>query len=476
MGREIRSERFTTRDFQRFAEHLRQETDLLEAWCRDGRLAAGGPAAGFELEAWLVDADGRPAARNAELLAALGDAPAVPELSRFNIEINTPPRPLRGEVFSAMHADLAATLARCEAAGAPLGLRLATVGILPTVREEDLVLANMSDRVRFRALNAQVLRLRRGRPIELDIAGRERLRTTHHDVMLEAATTSFQIHLQVDPGEAQRCYNAAVIAAGPMVAASANSPFLFGRDLWDETRVPLFEQSVNTEGGGAPGRNPNRVTFGEDYARGGLPGLFRENLERFPVLLPALLDEPPEALAHLRLHNGTIWRWNRPLVGFDARGRPQLRIEHRVVPAGPSAADALANAALFYGLVAHLARQSPAPEARLPFAAARANFYRAARHGLAAELAWWEGGRRPAARLLAEWGCPAAREGLAALGVAAADIERYLGIIEQRVAAGRNGAAWQRAWRARHGPDMGALTLAYLARQHDDRPVHQWTL
>lgn len=475
MGREISTDHFSARDFERFAERLREETERLAGWFAADRFAATGPVAGFELETWLVDGAGRPAPRNAELLAVLKGAPVVPELSRFNIELNVTPRPLRGDALSALHGELVATLARCEAAGAPLGLRLATIGILPTVREEDLVLANMSDSARYRALNEQVLRMRHGHPMELDIRGRDHLRTTHHDVMLEAATTSFQIHLQVPPAEARRLFNAALIASGPMVAASANSPFLFGRDLWDETRVPLFEQSVNTQVAGRRDR-PNRVTFGTAYLQEGLMELFQENLARFPVLLPALLDEPADTLPHLRLHNGTIWRWNRPLVGFDADGRPHLRIEHRVVPAGPSAADALANAALFYGLAAHLARRPVPPETRLPFAAARQNFYRAARHGLAARLRWLDGTERPAGELLAEVICPAAREGLADLGVAAADAQRYLGIVSGRIAAACNGAAWQRAWCARHGMDMQALTRAYLARQHQDRPVHQWTL
>jgi hypothetical protein len=270
-----------------------------------------------------------------------------------------------------------------------MGLQLQAIGILPTISQQQLVLRNMSQLQRYIALNQQILRLRGGRPIELHIEGEESLSLRHHDVMLEAATTSFQIHLQVDAGLAARYYNAAKIASAAVVAASANSPFLFGRQLWEETRIPLFEQAVSV---GASDRT-NRVSFGFRYIDHSIFEVFESNLQRYPVLLPMCSEESPAALSHLRLHNGTIWRWNRPLIGFSADGRPHIRIEHRVVPAGPTHLDQFANAAFFYGLVTAFARAAVAPELRLPFDACRGNFYRAARQGLHAQVEWLDGRR-----------------------------------------------------------------------------------
>ncbi len=474
MGREIATHRFSAEDFTRFHARLHAETALLASWFDAARFADTHPVGGFELEAWLVDAAARPAPINQAFLARLAQPLVVPELARFNVEINTAPRVLRGDALRRLHADLDLTWRRCNEAAAGLGARLVMIGILPTVRDEQLTVANMSDQERYRALNDQVFRLRHGRPITLDIAGRERLQTAHRDVMLEAATTSFQIHIQVRPAHAVRYYNAAQIVAAPVVAACANSPYLFGRALWEETRIPLFEQSVNTCDEAAAVCPPPRVTFGAGYVRHSLLELFRENLERYPVLLPVHEDRPATELNHLRLHNGTIWRWNRPLVGFGADGGAHLRVEHRVVPAGPTVIDTIANAALFFGLVHGLAHAQPAPEAELSFDAARSNFYAAARHGLDAVLAWPGHDRMPAQRLLLERLIPLARAGLRALGLDAPDVDEMLGVIRARVSSACTGAAWQRAYVARHGADMQALTTAYLARQAGGRPVHEW--
>lgn len=476
MGQEIKHVRFTRQDFALFQERLRTETELLAAWFEENRFDAGPAVGGFELEAWLIDRHCRPLPINERFIQALGSPMVVPELARFNVEMNSPPHVLQGDVLRRTEAELDATWRRCEAVAGELDARLVMIGILPTVREEELNLANMSRMKRFRALNAQVLGFRHGHPLEVDIHGADDLHTLHGDVMLEAAATSFQIHLQVPPAEAARFYNAALALSAPMVAATANSPHLFGKRLWDETRIPLFEQATaldETETDAA--HSLNRTTFGSGYVQS-LLDCFRENLEHHPVLLPILAAQAPEALAHLRLHNGTIWRWNRPIVGFDAAGRPHLRIEHRVVPAGPGVTDAVANMALFFGLVHALARQAPAPEEHLPFEQARANFYAAAEQGLAAELVWLDGRRRSVRRLLLDELLPLARAGLESLKLAPADIDRYLSIVAARVERGRTGATWQRAWVAQHGADMQALTAAYVARQRSGAPVHEWEL
>jgi gamma-glutamyl:cysteine ligase YbdK (ATP-grasp superfamily) len=468
MGQEIDTTTFTPEDFQLFQQRLHDETALLEQWFTDGRFSEHGSIGGFELEAWLVDKAGKPAALNAELLTALDNPLVVPELAAFNFELNTDPRELQDRALQAMATDLSRTWSACRQAAAGLEAQPVMIGILPSVQQADLSVKNMSGMRRYQALNSQVFKLRHGRPLQLFIEGRETLRTTHHDVMLEAGATSLQIHLQVPASSAHRYLAAAQIISGPMVAAGANSPYLFGHDLWDETRIPLFEQAVEV---GAP--HKRRVTFGNHYVRDSLLECFRENLEDYPILVPFDRDEPPEQLSHLRFHNGTIWRWNRPLIGME-NDTPHVRIEHRVVAAGPSIGDCIANAALFYGLVLALTA-STSSEERLTFRNARDNFYACARYGLAAEVEWFDGMRWPVHELLLAL-LPQARRALLDIGLVETDVSNYLGIIEARVRCGRNGAAWQRAWVAKHGADMTKLTLAYLEQQDSGRPVHEWTL
>jgi gamma-glutamyl:cysteine ligase YbdK (ATP-grasp superfamily) len=470
MGQEIDSATFGEADFARFAERLKVETDLVARWEADRRLSEGPFTAGFELECWLVDAAMRPAPRNEELLAALADPLVVAELSRFNIEMNGEPAVLAGTALSTLHARMDAVWRRAAEAARAMDLRLAMIGILPTVRSADLSLANMSTSLRYKALNEQVLRLREGRPITLDIAGRDHLRDVHRDVMLEAGATSFQVHLKVPASQAAAFYNASKLASGPLVALAANSPFLFGRDLWDETRIPLFEQAVSV----GDWDYAERVTFGVCYIEGGFSEVFRANRQRYPVLLPRLSDDPPERLAHLRLQNGTIWRWNRPLVGWDDDGTPHYRIEQRVAPAGPTSADMIANSAFYYGLVHALANAPTPPEVRCPFATARDTFYACARDGLRARIRWDQGDHVSVDRLILDSLLPMAADGLGALGIAAADRDHYLGIVAARVSSGRTGAGWQRAHVAATGTDMAGLLAAYLARQDEGAPVHLW--
>ncbi len=473
MGEEIHSSHFSEQDIAHYRASLENETALLRQWFAHAAFSPTGGIGGFEIETCLVDRSCRPTPLNTEFLQRLADPLVVPELARFNVEINTPPQPLAGAALQAMHTDLTQRWQHCLQTAQRLDADLLAVGILPSLQDRDLTLAHMSPMERYRALNEQVLRLRHDHPITIDIQGHNHLRTRHHDVMLEAAATSFQIHLQLNPAQAVRYYNSAMILSGPILAVSANSPYLFGHDLWDETRIPLFEQAVAVSP--RAGSRANRVTFGHAYVRQSLLQCFEENLADYAVLLPTPLPTPPERLAHLRLHNGTLWRWNRPLIGFDAAGTPHLRLEHRVLPAGPSLVDMIANAALFYGLIQELATADTPPESLLSFEQAQCNFYAAARHGLRASLVWLQGQPLPAQKLVHTL-LPLARRGLQRLAIDDADIDRYLGIIEGRLVSGMNGAAWQRAYVAQHGHDMTALTCAYREHQRSGRPVHEWTI
>lgn len=476
MGQDISRSAFTRQDFWRFQARLREETTRLADWFRTERLAPNGGVGGFEIEAWLVDRQGRPAPLNQAFLERLADPLVVPELSVFNIELNTPPLPLHGDALQQMHANLENLWQRCQRVAAELDATVMLIGIPPTLRVQDLSLDHMSCRERYRAINEQILSRRHGQPMELAIHGVETLHLTHPDVMLEAATTSFQTHLQVAARDAAVFFNAALALSAPMVAVAANSPLLFGKVLWQETRIPLFEQGVALAGGDhSDDPSYRRVSFGGGYIRDSLLELFAENLAHYPPLLPVDLSaEPATQLPHLRLHNGTIWRWNRPLLGFEADGTPHLRIEHRVMPAGPSIPDTIANATLYYGLVHGLAQTRPPVGETLEFAQCRANFYSAARDGLRAEVVWLNGRRLPLQRLLLEELLPLARRGLQALEIDTADVTEYLDIIAARVTSGRTGTGWQQGFIARHGSDFTALTLAYLDRQRSGRPVHEW--
>ncbi len=470
MGREISASRFTAQDFSQFLQHLRDETGQLARLFEQQALASSGGIGGYELEAWLIQADGTPAPVNKEFLAYLDNPLVVPELAAFNVELNTDPRQLKADALTAMERDLAANWSACQQAAGQFDAALVMIGILPSVTQQQLSLRNMSGMARYRALNEQVFLLRHGEPLHLHIEGNETLSLTHHDVMLEAGTTSLQIHLQVPVEQAHRYMNAAHVASAPMVAAAANSPYLFGHDLWHETRVPLFEQAVEV---GSP--KQRRVTFGRGYIQDSLFECFQENLDNYPVLVPINLSDSGEPLAHLRFHNGTIWRWNRPLIGVEQEPL-HLRIEHRVVPAGPSVIDCIANAAFFYGLMQSWITMAEPLEGRLDFSTARSNFYTCARQGLGAEVKWLDGYEGGVRELLLEQLLPESRQGLQQLGITARDIEYYLGIMEQRISTGRNGACWQRDWVARHGNNMQSLTLAYKERQDSGLPVHEWPL
>ncbi len=474
MGHELGTSNFTAQDHRAFDTRLREETRTLKGWFEDRVFhEASTSTVGLELEAWLVGADHRPAPRNAAFLALIDDPLIVPELSRYNFEINADPEDLFGAVFSHKSAALDRIWARCQAAANTLGLHPVAVGILPTVSEEMLNPDWMSASNRFAAINQELMMRRGGQPISIAIAGaQDRLDCTFDHIMLEAACTSLQAHLKINQDEAVRLYNASIIAAAPLVAATANAPFLYGRSLWAETRIPAFEQSTALEGFRTlQSRNVLRVTLGTDYLKESLFELFEQNL-RYPRLLPDLEDE--DGLAHLRLQNGTVWRWVRPILGFGPGEVPHLRIEMRVMPAGPSTVDMVANLALYFGLALSLGRAEDPPEHDIPFQHARANFYACARDGLGARLRWK--GRDVAVRdLLLDELIPQAHNALEREGVDRTDLNGvFNGILRPRVSLGLNGAQWQRQFVNYNGHDMAALTERYAALQAGGTPVHTW--
>lgn len=489
MGEELAAVATDPESLRAFTLALIADIDALEELIDAGRIETGVRRVGAEQEMFLVDEGWRPASKAMEVLAAIDDRRFTTELGLYNMELNLDPVPFRDTCLSDMHADLDSRLDEARRVGAELGVHVALTGILPTLRKSDLTLQNMTPRNRYRTLNEALHRLRGGQPWRLFIRGEDQVACTHDSVMLESACTSFQVHLQVGPDEFANLYNLSQAVIAPVVAAAGNSPLLFGRRLWRETRIPVFQQSLDTRRSGDHLReSAARVRFGENWIDDSILEIFREDVVRFRVILgEALAEDPFEVLdaggvpelPALRLHNGTVYRWNRGCYGVRD-GVPHLRIEMRGLPAGPTVEDEIANAALYYGLVCGLSSGEVDPTRGMSFGAARANFQAAAKRGLDARLTWLSGTQTTARKLLLEELLPVARAGLEDSGLAAADIDRYLGVIEERVRSGRTGAAWaldsfrELLERSSRQAALAAITAETVHNQKEGQPVHTW--
>jgi len=477
MGEEIKYSRFNKTDYQQFSAHLKQETALLKSWFDEQRFSCVGLTAGYELEAWLVDSSARPAPINEAFLERANNTLLSPELAQFNIELNVDSQPLSNRVLSSFEKNLSTLWQQCSVTASTLNANILGIGILPTLEDTDLTISNISLLNRYKALNEQVLRHRHGIDIELNINGEEHLQVSHKDVMLEAAATSLQIHIQVPQESAARYYNASVFLSAPMVAVSANSPCLFGRHLWQETRIPVFEQAVPTGGyGGAASGPVHRVSFGSDYIRESLYACFQENIDHYPVLLPVEYNSTNSELNYVRLHNGTIWRWNRPLIGFDNDGTPHLRIEHRVCASAPSTIDNIANIAFYYGLIHYYATSETPAEHTISFAEAKDNFYRSAQIGLKHKTRWLTQETQTLQKIILDRLLIEAETGLYKLGIDEKDTQRYLSIIQQRVEHNKTGSQWQLNFLKTHKNNRTQMTLNYLNNQITGKPIHEWDI
>jgi gamma-glutamyl:cysteine ligase YbdK (ATP-grasp superfamily) len=491
MGLEIPRESFEEAEFAVFSEKLKVNLRALELLLRRPGFGEGSMSIGAELELNLVDSGCKPALVNAEVLDRVADERLTLEVNRFNLEINARPSPLAGRPFSAMHAELGHALAVARRGARGFGARVAAIGILPTLELSHLSSSALTDAKRYRALAAGLLRIR-GEAFDIHIEGEDEVSVRSHDVTFEGANTSLQVHLRVAPEAYGRTYNAAQAATAVVLAAASNSPIFLGRRLWHETRVALFRQSVDDRGDATRDDwRPARVSFGHGWVRQGAQELFEEAVSLHEPVLPVLSGEDPlsvvEAggvpqLEELRLHHGTVWRWNRAV--YDPGDGGHLRIEMRALPAGPSVRDTVANAAFMVGLTLGLAPRMDEYTTALTFGHARRNFYEAARHGLGAELLWPESvapsPRGGSARDLALRLLPVAREGLLTGGVEAAEADAWLAIIAERITCGVTGAVWQREAYARalaREPALEALCSMlerYLALSEADAPVHTW--
>jgi gamma-glutamyl:cysteine ligase YbdK (ATP-grasp superfamily) len=467
---------------------LDRSVAALDRMVAEGWFDSEADTCGFEVELDLVDPLGRPRQVNGAVLAAMGRADVQVELSRFNLELNLAARPTRGRVLHGLATELADTLDAVTATAQPWGARTVAIGTLPTLHADDLTARDISANPRYPVLEAAMAAERRGK-VRLDISGRERLRLTTDSIAVQGAATSLQVHLRVTASDFARYYNAAQRVAPAQVAVGANAPFLLGRHLWHETRIALITQSLDVRPVPRAADQPPRVWAGDRWVTSAVD-LFDDNVRRYAPLLPLLEPEDPldaldggrvPSLHELRLHNGTIWRWNRPVYDVQ-HGRPHLRIENRVLPSGPTAADMAANAAFYLGLVRALADRGDDPPLT-PFDVVGRDLVAAARYGLDARLHAPDrrGRTGTARRLVLDTLLPLAADGLDAWGVDPADRDHYLGVLDARVTSGRTGAHWQVAavaaleerGRAREAALRETVRL-YADHAHTRAPVHTW--
>ncbi|MFF4498752.1 glutamate-cysteine ligase family protein [Streptomyces sp. NPDC001546] len=494
MGEKVVAGGFDLSDRHRYRRKLHECLEGLERLLAEKRFDRPKNMMGLEIELNLAGADGLPRMVNAQVLERIASPDFQTELGMFNLEVNVLPHRLDGRVFDQLAEELSAGLHYAHRQAEEIDAGVVMIGILPTITRADLALANLSAVDRYSLLNEQILMMR-GEDFRLDIEGVERLTWSTGSIVPEAACTSVQLHLQVTPARFSDVWNAAQAATAVQIALGANSPFLFGRELWRESRPPLFTQATDTRPPElqAQGVRP-RTWFGEKWVDSAYE-LFAENLRYFPSLLPICDEEEPlrvlaeggvPSLQELVLHNGTVYRWNRPVYGV-ADGMPHLRVENRVLPAGPTVADVVANAAFYYGLVRTLADEPRPVWTRMPFAEAEANFDAACRYGIDARVRWPRKGRAgglvsvPAVRLVLDELLPMAAAGLDAWGIEPADRDHYLGIIEERCRRRVNGATWQvdTYHRARAGgldrdAALAATTRRYSQLMHRGEPVHTW--
>jgi CBS domain-containing protein len=474
-----------------FMKALLDEVRALEDMHSNGMIESGVRRIGAEQEMFLVDRAARPALTAMQILDQMDDPRFTHELGLFNLEANLSPLELGGDCLSRLEQETQEVYEIAREAAARADSRVALVGILPTLTRDHLSLDSMVPMARYFALNEALLRLR-GSDFQIDIKGIDQLNFKLDNLMLEACNTSFQIHFQVGAEEFAPLYNIAQAVTGPLLAACVNSPILLGKRLWHESRIAVFEHSIDarSEALAARGHKP-RVHFGDHWIDESVIEIFKEDIARFRVILTTEFEDDPigkvargEAprLNALRLHNGTVYRWNRACYGISENGKPHLRIENRVIPSGPTVLDEIANSAFFFGMMAGLSRRVPDIRKELQFADVKANFLAAAREGLRAQQIWFDDRQMTAQELLLEVLVPLAREGLAESGIVQSDIDRYIGTIEKRIEKRRTGARWllesldKMKDQASPHECLRALTTSMIEQQESGKPIADWEL
>lgn len=480
-------EQYDETNYQRFMKAMLDDLRALAFMLEDGRVESGVRRIGAEQEMFLVDQAMYPAAISVEVLNKANDQRLTTEIARFNLEANLTPRLLTASCFQQMEAELRELMAKARAAAKNFDADVLLSGILPTLSQSDLTLDNLTPAPRYEQLNREVIRSRGG-PLSVYIKGLDELHLSHDNIMLESCNTSFQIHFQTDPNHFVRDYNLAQAITAPVLAVAVNSPLLFGKRLWRETRVALFQHSTDARSRPQLARSqPARVSFGDKWLEQSVIVLFHDQISRFrPIMITHPDEDPFQVLARgetpklsaLCMHNGTVWRWNRACYGVHG-GKAHLRIENRALPSGPTVVDEIANTAFFAGLMLALPEEYGDVAKRLSFDEAKGNFFRAARHGLDAQFNWIDGAPYSASALILDHLLPLARAGLKSAEIAKKDADKYLNIIEERARKRKTGASWiLNSLNALAGvPNelrQRRLAATMLECQKKERPVHEW--
>ena len=473
---------------QAFMKALLEDLRALAFMLEDNRVESDVTRIGAEQEMFLIDRYLRPAPVSLGVLKHANDSRLTTEIARFNLEANLTPLELTSNCFRRLESELQEVIDLARTSAATQGADILLSGILPTLQKSDLTLDNLTPIPRYHELDRGVIRMRGG-PLSIHIKGLDELHLTHDNIMMESCNTSFQVHFQSNANDFANHYNIAQAITAPVLAVAVNSPLLFGQRLWQETRVALFQHSTDERSRPQLARNqPTRVSFGDRWLENSVIELFHDQITRFRPIMISEPDENPflvlargetPSLSALRMHNGTVWRWNRACYGVN-EGVAHLRIENRALPSGPTIVDEVANAAFFIGLMSALPQAYGEIRNRMSFDDAKMNFFRAARHGLDAHFAWIDGQNYSAAALILDHLLPLARQGLQKANVASEDIDKYLGIIEERTQDRQTGAGWimksLAAMEASTSKDARQrnLTSAMLASQKEGQPIHRW--
>ena len=473
-----------------FTHHLLRDLQAMQIMLDEGWFETEQMHIGAEQEICLVDPQCKPAPHAIAVLDRINSENYTTELAKFNVEVNLSPQPFKASCFSDMAAQLEAELSALDEALKGTQMEYLITGILPTLRKFDMGHDKITPLDRYYALMKAISKAR-GADQEIHIKGYDELNIRHDSAMLESCNTSFQVHLQVRPDEFVQKYNLAQLVAAPVMAISANSPMLFGKRLWHETRIALFQQSIDTRLASTHLRDRSpRVMFGNDWIRNSVLDLYKEDIARFKPMLMTTADDSLETLKQgitpklraLMIHNSTVYRWNRACFGISPSGKPHLRIENRLLPAGPTTQDEMANAAFWLGLMNGMETHYPDFTSQMDFADVKSNFYNCAQTSLNAKIRWFADKKESVTKIIANELLPIAREGLEKNKVDAQDIDRYLGIIEARNEACQNGAAWMLRSYSHMTKDSSneervmAIASSLVRNQKSDQPVHEWPL
>ena len=481
----------TKAEIKKFTKNLLKDVQAFELMLKDDWFEKGVSKIGAEQEFCLIDKNFKPLPLNLEVLENSKMNNLSPELAKFNLETNASPQDFKADALSKMENEINEDLQKVEKVAKKFHADIVMNGILPTVRKFDIERDNITPIDRYFAL-MDALRDMRGEEFLINIHGIDELNIKLNSGMIEAANTGFQVHLQVNSHDFAKKYNIAQAIAGPVLASAVNSPLLFGKRLWHETRIALFQQAIDTRVSDEHLRDRHpRVTFGTDWVKNDITDIFKEDILRYRVLLGADFEEDSlkmvqkgitPKLKALTVHNSTIYRWNRPVYGISGNGKPHLRIEARMFPAGPSVLDEMANAAFWLGLMEGYADQLDDITKYITFDQAKANFYAAARGGMGKQYTWFNGKKYYAKDLILNEMLPIAEHGLKLHKINQEDIDRYLNVIKERVEAEATGSNWMLQTysnikdKASKEEILSTITMHTVKNQKEGLPVHRWAI